>query len=124
MTDESPTDATLLPHPPEAILDLLRRAEASLDDLEARAKIRAVREALESAEEPEVATVAAAVALSAESTLTITATITASGSVSGTATSHAPPGPEESAWFKTVKKYGPPTAKIVEYVLRIYEIFN
>jgi len=131
MTDESPTDAARLPHPPEAILDLLRRAEASLGDLDTtRAEIRAVREALESAEEPEVTTVAAAVALSGEGTLTVGASITASGSASGTttwtgtATGQAPSEPEVSAWLETVKKYGIPGAKIVDYLIRWYSAFN
>jgi hypothetical protein len=102
MTDQSPTDPARLPHPPEAILGLLRRAEASLDDLDAvRAEIRAVREALESAEEPELATVAAAVALSGEGTLTVSVSITASGSGSGnterTASGLSPCPPEPEA---------------------------
>lgn len=131
MTDESPTDAARLPRPPEAILDLLRRAEASLDPVDAvRAEIRAVREALESAEEPEVATVAGAVALTGEGTLTVGSPRMHSGSGSGTttwtgtATGHAPPDPEVSSWFEKVKTYGPSGAKIVDYIIRWWTSLN
>jgi hypothetical protein len=131
MTDQSPTDPARLPHPPEAILGLLRRAEASLDDLDAvRAEIRAVREALESAEEPELATVAAAVALSGEGTLTVSVSITASGSGSGntertgTAIGQMPPEPESSVWLEKAKSYGPAGLALADFLLRVYQTFK
>lgn len=123
MTDESPTDAARLPHPPEAVLDLLRRAEASLAEVDTiRSEIRAFREALESAEEPQVATVAGAVVLSAESSLTVTASVTTTWNTE--AKGHAPPDAEVFSWFDKVKKYGPAGAKIVDFALRVYSTFN
>lgn len=120
-------DATRLPQAPESLLAFLRDAETRLDDL--RYDIRAVREALEAEQRPKVAAVAEAVPVI---TGTIHATLPAlTGGVgvgtygwTGAAEGDAPPDQEVPRWLSTVKKYGPPGARVVEFIVRVASLLN
>lgn len=119
----SEPESTRLPQAPEALLAFLRDAETRLDDL--RFEIRAVREALESEPNPEAAKVADAI------TGTVHAVLPAmSGSGSGTfgwtgtASGHTPPDTTVSKWVTNAKKYGPPGARVAEFVVRIWSLLN
>ena len=134
-----------LPQAPASLLDLLRRAEAQLDDLDAlREEIRSVREALEAEPEPTVEAVAGAL-LSGSATLSATATISASGTVTvtsgatgdaeviprgsgsgsvkrtGTATGVAPPvtDPASREYLNKVRKVGMTGVRVADFIVRV-----